>query len=499
MLLVDHQANLRMQDDFGIVPDRLPIKVAPTIVHANALHHDWTAVVAPSDDVIIVGNPPFIGQYTKTAAQTADTKRIWGAGWNGYLDYVTCWYALALRYYGKRAGRWAFVSTNSIAQGEAAEFLFRPIFDKGWRIRFAHRSFQWTTEAADGAAVHVSVIGFDTRADNTPKAVLWTYPEGGRGVGTPQQVQTINAYLLPAPRVFVSSVTSPLSTALPKVIYGSKPTDDGNLALKPSDSVGLVAARQDPIARQFLRPFANADELLYDKQRWCLWLEGVDKATIARSPVLTERVEAVRVFRLKSTKAATRAKAATPHLFDERRQPSVEYLGIPRHVGETREFFTAKRLPPEVICGDANFMVEDPDGFALGILSSTMFILWMRGVGGRLESRLRFSNTFVYNSFPLPVLSDQRRSALVAAAAQLTAARAQFPDKSLADLYEPGRIPEPVLEAHAAIDKVIDATFGVKDGATVEDRQRLMLRRYAALTMQESDLALFDLEGSADG
>lgn len=494
MLLVDHLANERMEQDFGMAPDRLPIRITPTIVHANALRIDWASVVPPTQDVIVIGNPPFIGQYTKTAEQTADAKRIWGARYNGYLDYVTAWYALALTYYGDQAGRWAFVSTNSIAQGEAAEFLFRPIFDADWRVRFAHRSFQWSTEAPDGAAVHVSIIGFDKRSD--PKAVLWVYPEGGKGQGTSQQTPNINAYLLPAPRIFVSSVTSPLSTALPKVVYGSKPTDDGNLALKTSDVEGLTAVRADPIASQHLRPFANAEELLKDKERWCLWLEGVDDATISRSPVLSERVAAVRAFRLRSTKAATRAKAATPHLFDERRQPTTEYLGIPRHVGETREFFTAKRLPPEVICGDANFMVEDHDGFALGILSSTMFILWMRGVGGRLESRLRFSNTFVYNAFPLPEISSQRRAALIAAAAQLTAAREQFPEKSLADLYEPGRIPDPVLAAHATIDRVVDGAFGVKEGASVEDRQRLMLRRYAALTKQESDPALFEIDAA---
>lgn len=499
MLLVDHQANLRMQDDFGIVPDRLPIKVSSTIVHANALRYEWSAVVEPTEDVIIVGNPPFIGQYTKKPEQTADTKRIWGANYNGYLDYVTSWYALALQYYGTTPGRWAFVSTNSVSQGEAAEFLWRPIFNAGWRCRFAHRSFQWSTEAPDGAAVHVSIIGFDRRQDNVPKATLWTYPEGGKGAGASQQVANINAYLLPMPRIFVSSSTRPLVSQLPVVTKGSQPTDNGNLVPKASDVAAVNAIRADPIASRFLRPFMGADELLYDKERWCLWLEGVDADTIERSPVLKARVAAVREFRLKSTKAPTRAKAATAHLFDERRQPDTEYLAIPRHVGETREFFTAKRLAPEVICGDANAMVKDPDGFALGVLSSTMFILWMRGVGGRLESRLRFSNTFVYNSFPLPTLSDQRRSALVAAAAQLTAARAQFPDKSLADLYEPGRIPEPVLEAHAAIDKVIDAAFGVKDSATVEDRQRIMLRRYAALTKQPDDATLFDLESVSDG
>lgn len=499
MLLVDHQANLRMQDDFGIVPDRLPIKVSPTIVHANALRHEWSAVVEPSEDVIIVGNPPFIGQYTKKPEQTADTKRIWGANYNGYLDYVTSWYALALKYYGTKPGRWAFVSTNSVSQGEAAEFLWRPIFNSGWRCRFAHRSFQWSTEAPDGAAVHVSIIGFDRRQDNVPKATLWTYPEGGKGVGAPQQVANINAYLLPMPRIFVSSVTNPLTASLPKVVYGSKPTDDANLVLKAADTSSLAALRADPVAARYLRKFVGADELLHDKERWCLWILDADASSASESPLISTRVEAVRTFRSKSSDAGTRRAAERPHRFQYDRQPSESFLAIPAHVSELRPFFTAARLNPDVICGNANFMVEDPDGFALGILSSTMFILWMRAIGGRLKSDLRFSSTFVYNSFPLPVLSDQRRSALLDAAAQLTGARAQFPDKSLADLYEPGRIPEPVLEAHAAIDKVIDAAFGVKDSATVEDRQRLMLRRYAALTKQPDEATLFDLDRVSDG
>ncbi|OJX66130.1 MAG: hypothetical protein BGO94_04200 [Micrococcales bacterium 72-143] len=490
MLLVDHLANQRMEQDFGMAPDRLPIRITPTIVHANALRHEWSSVVPPSEDVIIIGNPPFIGQYTKTAEQTADAKRIWGTRYNGYLDYVTSWYALALKYYGKQAGRWAFVSTNSIAQGEGAEFLFRPIFGADWRVRFAHRSFQWLTEAPDGAAVHVSIIGFDRRTDNKPRAALWVYPEGGVGDGVPEETGNINAYLMAAPNTFVSSQTRPLSSSLPQVTKGSQPTDDGNFFVEDTD---LPAFRSDPIAAKYLRPFVGARELLHDVERWCLWMVGADEATIERSVLLKERVDAVRAFRMDSKKPATRAKAATAHLFDERRQPSTSYLAIPYHVGQTREFFTAKRLTPDVICGNANAMTDDPDGFGLGVLSSTMFILWMRAIGGRIKSDLRFSNTFVYNSFPLPELTAQQRAALIAAAEQLVRARGEFPGKSLADLYEPGRIPEPVLVAHAAIDKVVDAAFGVKEGASVEDRQRLMLRRYAALTKQESDATLFDL------
>lgn len=489
MLLVDHLANQRMEQDFGFAPDRLPIRIAPKILHRNALRVEWAGLVEPGPDVIIVGNPPFIGQYTKTAEQTEDTRRIWGARYNGYLDYVTCWYALAVKYFGDHAGRWAFVSTNSIAQGEAAEYLWRPIFEAGWRSRFAHRSFQWITEAPDGAAVHVSIIGFDKRT--TPKAVLWVYPEGGKGDGVPEEVSNINAYLLPAPNVFVSSSTKPIVATMPAVTKGSQPTDGGNFFV---DSASLDEVRGDAISSRYLRPFVGARELLHDVDRWCLWLEGVSGEEVSGSAILTERVQAVREFRLKSRKAATRAKAATPHLFDERRQPKTSYLAIPRHVGETREFFTAKRLPPEVICGDANFLVEDADGFALGLLSSTMFILWMRAIGGRIKSDLRFSNTFVYNSFPLPHLSSTRREALVVAAGKLVEARALLPDKSLADLYESGRIPSPVLEAHKSIDSVVDAVFGVTAGASVEMRQRLMLRRYASLTKQEDDAALFELD-----
>lgn len=491
MLLVDHLANQRMEQDFGMAPDRLPIQIAPTIVHANALRIDWASVVQPSPDVIIIGNPPFIGQYTKTAEQTADAKRIWGARYNGYLDYVTCWYALAVQYFDEHSGRWAFVSTNSISQGEAAEALWRPILGQGWRCRFAHRSFQWSTEAPDGAAVHVSIIGFDRRT--SPRAVLWTYPESGIGEATPTQVPNINPYLLPAPNLFVSSSTRPLVTDLPAVTKGSQATDDGNFFVKPDK---LDQVRADPIASRYLRRFVGARELLHDIERWCLWLEEAGPEDIARSEALTERVEAVRTFRLKSKKAATKVKANSPHLFDERRQPSGSYLGIPSHVGQTREYFTAKRLPPEVVCGNANFMVGDPDGFALGILSSSMFILWMRAIGGRIKSDLRFSNTFVYNSFPLPPVSSQRRSSLVAAAARLVEAREQFQGQSLADLYKPGRIPIPVREAHEAIDSVVDAVFGVKAGTAPDIRQRLMLRRYATLTRQEDDPALFDLGGT---
>ena len=478
MLLMDHLANQNMEEEFGLAPDRLPIKIAARIYCRNALRIDWSTVVPATEDVIVVGNPPFIGQYTKTAEQTADTKAIWGSRWNGYLDYVTCWYAKALDYYGDLRGRWAFVSTNSICQGEPVEFLWRPILEAGWRCRFAHRSFQWLTEAREGAAVHVSIVGFDQAT--SPRPVLWTYPEGGKGEGTPQTAARVNPYLCDGPNVLVSSQTTPLSPELPQVTYGNKPTDDGNLFVSPDERAKVEA---DPIAAKYLRPFVGARELLHDNPRWCLWLEGATQEEINTSHVLRGRVASVREMRMNSPKDATRKKAATPHLFDERRQPSTSYLGIPAHVGEHRRYFTAARYDSDVICGNANFMVADPDGFALGILSSSMFITWMRAVGGRLKSDLRFSNTFTYNSFPLPNLTVGQRENIVRGAGLVAAARASHPGNSLATLYEPGRVPADLTAAHDELDMVIDDIFGCPDG-DIRTRQRILFQRYANATGQ---------------
>jgi hypothetical protein len=477
MLLVDHLANQRMEEEFGLAPDRLPINLAPTIEHGNALDVAWERILPPSENVIVVGNPPFIGQYTKTPQQKADAKRIWGDRYNGYLDYVTCWYARTLDYYGVHAGRWAFVSTNSICQGEATEYLWRPTLDAGWRCRFAHRSLRWATEAADGAAVHVSIIGFDRM--KTPDPVLWTYSLGGTGEGTPHVAKQINPYLVAdADIVLVTSQTRP-SSSLPAVDYGNKPTDGGNLFVDLED---LPNVQADPIASKYLRRFVGARELIHDIERWCLWLPDASKSELRASAELRTRVAAVKEKRLTSTKAATRAKAATPHLFDERRQPSTSYLAIPAHVGEQRRYFTVARLPPEIICGNANFMVADPNGFAFGVLSSSMFIAWMRAIGGRIKSDLRFSNTFVYNSFPLPPFSKEASGALVDAARLVADTRARYPGRSISSLYEPNEMPSDLVAAHDAVDVVVDGVFGVERGISEDDRQQLLFSLYGKVT-----------------
>ncbi|PVX59709.1 class I SAM-dependent DNA methyltransferase [Rhodococcus globerulus] len=479
MLLVDHLANQQMALDFGFAPDRLPIAISPTIHHQNALHIDWATIIPPSDDVVILGNPPFIGQYTKTPRQTADAKSIWGKRYNGYLDYVTCWYAKAIDYYGNYAGRWGFVSTNSICQGEAVEFLWRPILESGWRCRFAHRSFQWVTESTGGAAVHVSIVGFDKLS--SPRPILWTYQEGGKSQGFPNRVPNINPYLVAAPNVLVSNRSAPLSVEMPAVTKGNQPTDGGSLLISPAEYEDVAA---DPIAAQYIRRFVGARELIHDLPRWCLWLDGARISDLSSSPVLRERIAAVKAMRQDSSKAATVKKASTPHLFDERRHPDTSYLAIPRHVGELRRYFTARRFAPDTICGDANSLAPDPDGFLLGVLSSSMFIAWMRAVGGRIKSDLRFSNTFTYNTFPLPEVTARQRRSITEAASGIVVAREAHPGMSLAKLYDPAGMPGDLIEAHNTLDHFVDQLFGRVDLSTEAARQKVLFRQYAALTGQ---------------
>ena len=485
MFLIDHQANRRMDHELGTAPTRLPLEVSPHIVNADALSTDWRNVVPVAKSTYIFGNPPFLGQYTKNKEQTELTKRVWGPHYNGYLDFVTCWYKKAVDFYGSLSGRWAFVSTNSISQGEATAPLWSLILGAGWRCRFAHRSFAWNSEAAGKAAVHVSIIGFDR--EPTPEPHLWEYPEGGKGPPHLLITPNINPYLVAYKNILVEPSTQPVSGSLPAVVKGNQPTDDQHLLVSP-DQVAEVES--DPIARRYLRRFIGARELLHDSPRWCLWLVEATEAEIGASPVLSARVNHVREFRLQSTKAATRAKAERPHLFDEIRQPRDEFLAIPRHVSEHRRYFTAAFLEPEVICSDANFMAPDPDAFLLGVLSSTMFMTWQRTIGGRLESRIRFSNTFSYNTFPLPVLSPEQRETIAVAGRGIVDVRETLDSMSLAQMYDPVSMPEALEQAHRDLDLVMDNIFELSIGAELSDRQARLFTLYEIAT--SGDVLTFD-------
>ena len=486
--LAHHQANREMERLLGQAPSILPLSTSAHIMIGNALREDWTQVCTPSASVRIVGNPPFIGQHMRSEQQTDDLRVVWGDGYDGYLDYVTGWFIKASQYFHAvpRGGRFAFVSTNSIAQGAPVAALFRPLLEGGWRIRFAHQTFAWTSEAPRAAAVHCVITGFDRGAPHEKaRPVLFTYstlkaqPEA-------LPVKHINPYLVEGPDIFLKALRHPLSPNLPEVRFGSKPVDGGNLIVEAEDYPQVAA---DPIAAKYLRPFRMGREVVRGLDRWCLWMhtEDFDPRDIDRSPILKERVRACATFRQGSKKKATVAGAQTAHLFQENHQPSEPYVAIPRVVSETRFFYTAAHLSEDVIAGDKVYTALDPDGFLFAIISSSMFMSWQKLVGGRLKSDLNFSNKIVWNTLPLPEVSNKQRAAIIAAGQGVLAARAEQPGASLADMYNPLAMSPSLLKAHRALDRAVDRAFGAKKALeTNEQRLAILFKRYQEMTATES-------------
>lgn len=486
MFLVDHQANRELALRIGDAPDRLPIEITAHIRHGNALQIAWDVEIQRvKGQTYIFGNPPFNGQYTKTSEQGEDMKRVWGDDYDGYLDYVTGWHAKSKDFLSDRPGEFAFVTTNSIAQGQPVPALFEPIFNSGWVIKFAHRTFAWDSEAPGKAAVHCVIVGFTRNLDIKPR--LWDYP---RVNGEPVEqavTRRINAYLVDGANVLVKKRSKVLSPQLSAVTYGSKPTDGGHLIVENEDYEQVAA---DPVAAKYLRPFRGARELLHGLDRWCLWMadDDFDPADINRSAVLKERVEACRDFRersgIKSPKGDAYKLRQTPHLFrPNANRPQVPYLCIPSVVSETRSYFTAQRLSAETIASNLVFQTPDEDGLQFALISSSMFITWQRTVGGRLESRLRFANTLTWNTFPVPELSEQDQAAIIDGGKAVLEARAKFPNRSLADHYQPLAMDPDLLKAHDKLDRAVDKAFGAPRKLNNEKhRQELLFQNYVKLT-----------------
>lgn len=477
MFLVDHQANQELANAVGRPPERLPIKITAHIHHGNALALDWSDLLPRGKSMTYVfGNPPFIGQYTKTKEQTEDMKRVWGADYDGYLDYVTGWHAQSLRLFAERAGEFAFVTTNSITQGQPVPALFSPIFREGWKIKFAHRTFAWDSEAPGKAAVHCVIVGFTRNLD--AKARLWDYPSvKDEGIEI-DVVRGVNAYLLDGVNLLVKKSSTPLSASVSATVYGSKPADAGYLVPK----AGVPRPEHDEIAMKYVRKFVGAKELLNKTDRWCLWLKDAKPSDISASPEIRKRAEGVRQERLKSKKPSTKEAANSPTLFTEDRQPETDYVAIPRHVSENRRYWTVDHYPKEVICGDANFLVSDPDGFLFSLISSSMFITWQRMIGGKLESRLRFANTLTWNTFPVPPIDDVLKQRIIKAGQKVLAARELHPERSLVDHYNPLAMSPELIRAHNALDKEVDKAFGAPRKLTTDrQRQELLFLNYSKL------------------
>lgn len=478
--LADHQANQAMSLELGMAPESLPLGTIESVHVGNALRTDWADILTPTANTIVVGNPPFKGHRGRSDEQAADLRDVWGRKDVGRLDYVTAWYKKAIEYFdGTAGGRFAFVSTNSIAQGEPVATLFAPVFAAGWRIRFAHRTFLWTSEAPGAAAVHCVIVGFDRGGRTAPAPRLFFY-DTLRADPRAEAVKSVNAYLVDGPNLLVEQRRTVLAPDLPAVTMGSMPRDGKNLLIE-QDQYAEVAA--DPVAMKYVRPFVMGEEFINGEQRWCLWMTDLDPKDVQRSPVLKKRLDGVREMRKKSKAESTRKMAITPHLFGQRSQPTTPYLGIPSVFSERRLWATAARLDADVIAGNKVYKVDDPDGFAFAIMSSSMFITWQKTVGGRLKSDPSFSNTLVWNTLPLPKVADSVRQSVIAAGKRVLEARELHPERSLEDAYNPDAMDPTLISAHHALDRVVDKAFGGRKALDSEaDRQRVLFLRFEELT-----------------
>jgi len=479
MFLVDHQANKELANAVGRPPQRLPITITAHIVHGNALALDWTEVLpVAAGETCIFGNPPFLGHATRTEDQANELRELWGAKDISRLDYVTGWHAKCLDFFENRSGRFAFVTTNSITQGDQVPRLFGPIFNAGWRIRFAHRTFAWDSEAPGKAAVHCVIVGFDRAQDPRPK--LWDYPNvKGEPVAVPVE-RAINGYLVDGANVLVEKQKKPLSPELSPAVFGNMARDGGNLLVEADQYEEVMS---DPIAAKYVRPFRGSRELMHGLERWCLWLDGANPGDIAKSPILRQRLQAVAEFRAASKAASTRKMADTPYLFGQRSQPQTDYLCLPKVVSERRKYFTVQRYSADVIASDLVFHAQDPNGLQFALASSSMFITWQKTVGGRLKSDLRFANTLTWNTFPVPELDEKTRERIIKAGQKVLDARALHPDRSLAEHYNPLAMAPELLKAHDALDREVDKAMGAARKLTTErQRQELLFANYAKLT-----------------
>jgi len=467
MWLMDHQANMHLSKELGRYFLRLPLSDAANIVTANALEIDWKTVISPEKCSFILGNPPFIGKKEQNAEQKVDFENIWGdVNGTGVLDFVTCWYRLAAIYIQNTRIKVALVSTNSITQGEQVSILWSYLLSRyHLKIHFAHRTFSWKSEARGKAHVHCVIIGF--AAFDTSEKRIYDY-ENNAVAPTATIASNISPYLTAGSDTVVTKRMKPLGD-VPEMIFGTKLVDDGYLVLNSEEREHLI--QQFPYVSKYVRTLTGGEEFLNGSERWCLWLNDAPPQDLRNCPPLMERIERVRQFRLASKKAPTVKLATTPSLFGEIRQPVTEYLLFPKVSSERRRYVPLGFLPPEVVANGSSLVVPNASIYHFGILSSAMQIAWMKNVCGRLESRFQYSATIVYNNFPWPEPTAPQRIAVEKAAQAVLDARQQFPDSTLADLYDPTSMPPALAKAHDALDRAVDRCY--KPQGFQSDRERV--------------------------
>lgn len=474
--IAESQMMKETEDVVHMSLDFLPLKSYANITEGNALRIDWEDVVPKEELNYIMGNPPFVGARMMDAAQKEDVNAIF-PGWKnaGNLDYVSCWYKKAADLMAGTTIRAALVSTNSVTQGEAVANLWKPLFEAGVHIDFAHRTFRWDSEAKIKAHVHCVIVGFSTAPNNQPKVIY--------SADRPQIVQNINGYLLDAENIFVESRSKPICD-VPEIGMGNQPIDDGNYLFTKEEKDAFI--KIEPLSQPYFHLWYGAHEFINRKPRYCLWLGNCPPNELRKMPECMKRIEAVQQFRLSSKRSSTLKLADMPTRFQTENMPSRNYIVIPEVSSERRRYIPIGFMTPDIFSSNKLRLIPNASLYHFGILTSNIHMAWMRVVCGRLKSDYDYSIKIVYNNFPWPNPTEGQRAKIERTAQAVLDARALYPDSSLADLYDELAMPPELRKAHQQNDRAVMDAYGFTKGHPARTSESAcvaeLMRMYQQLT-----------------
>ncbi len=458
--IAKHQMNREFEQQFKVAIPLIPLKETGQIRAGNATRIDWNAV-CPNDgeeEIYLISNPPYAGSKKQTAEQKTDYGFVFGdRTYNKNLDYIALWFIKGADYIAGTAAQLAMVSTNSVVQGEHVGLMFPIIFDLGVEIGFAYTSFRWENNAKGNAGVTVVVIGLRPESD-APK---FLYTDGMK-----HEVDNLNGYLADSHSVFVYKRTQPLSRVLPEMKFGSMPNDDGNLIL----SEDQVEALRDEGYGRYIKNFIGAKDYIDGGGRFVIWIEDEVEAGLCTSQTIQARIERVKKYRSESDRAATKKLASVPYRFGEVRYKPTDSIIVPRVSSESRAYIPMGYLGPDVVISDAAFAVYDAEPWLFALLTSQMHMVWVRAVGGKMKTDFRYSNTIVYNNFPVPEIARKKKAQLAETALRILDVREYHCERTLAELYGRGTMPRNLRQAHEANDALVDSLYSAKPYASDEDR-----------------------------
>ena len=474
--LAEHQMNTKLNENFGVNTKALPLKNITQIVCGNACRIDWNTICphTPEEEVFIFGNPPYLGSAWQDKYQKDDMTIVF-RGFKNYknLDYIACWFWKGGEYINNTNSQFAFVTTNSICQGEQVSMLWKPLLEENVHISFAHQSFKWSNNAKHNAGVYCNIVGVSSLVKKTIR--LYTDSQV-------RFVEHLNGYLMPANDIAIGRLPEPIS-ALPPICKGSMARDDGNLLLEEAERNKLIA--KFPQLKPVIKPFIGGAEFMRGLKRYCFWITEEQYPSLQDIPTLEAKLAKVSAFRAKSDAPSTQAYANRPYLFVQRTYLNEDFVYIPQVTSERRKYVPIGMFEKGTITSDKAFSVYNGGSYVFGIVSSLMHMIWFRTFGGRLELRYSYSSNMCYNSFPFPKISDEKKQEIESAAEMVLITREYYPEKTLAEMYDPDKMPQDLREAHAKLDDIVESCYPGYPFASDEARLECLFKLYEKMTAKK--------------